>query len=432
METLKHWLAAALFVLGFGFLMAAFSGAFAADKGADLGGNCCADLEERVAELEATTARKGNRKVKIFIYGQVSEALVWWNAPGIGSHSQVQSNSNRDAVSLVGVGGEALISPGLKAGFIAEFGVGGFTNAVAFPTNNGMDTNGVYVRQELVYIKSDAFGKLSIGKQELASFNATGAQEGNTGVAHTMLSIAPIVGPPLGSVLDLWDGGIGSTVKYSSPHLFALHGKDGGRDGLWLEADWGNADDLKASGFAKTNGNLWDVAVHALKQYEQFELSGVASYRNGVVIDASGTNLSFPLFSGMAVQDVKVWTVAGGLKHMPTGAFVNATYGDLDFSTLATGAPHLKAWEAQVGIEEKWMPFGKTSVFFQYGEFDLGGSAGLGKIPNYGLGLVQNIEPAAMDLYVTWERYQPDATAKSFLGLTGDPSVVMAGGRIKF
>jgi hypothetical protein len=29
-------------------------------KAADLGGSC-ADLEERVAELEATTARKGNR-----------------------------------------------------------------------------------------------------------------------------------------------------------------------------------------------------------------------------------------------------------------------------------------------------------------------------------------------------------------------------------
>ena len=26
---------------------------------ADLGGNCCADLEERIAELEATTARRG-------------------------------------------------------------------------------------------------------------------------------------------------------------------------------------------------------------------------------------------------------------------------------------------------------------------------------------------------------------------------------------
>ena len=38
-------------------------GAFAAD----LGGNCCADLEERIAELEATTARKGNRKVSLTV-----------------------------------------------------------------------------------------------------------------------------------------------------------------------------------------------------------------------------------------------------------------------------------------------------------------------------------------------------------------------------
>src|SRR2546425_88950 len=30
-------------------------------RAADLGGDCCADLEERVAELEATTARKGNK-----------------------------------------------------------------------------------------------------------------------------------------------------------------------------------------------------------------------------------------------------------------------------------------------------------------------------------------------------------------------------------
>ena len=34
-------------------------------RAADLGGNCCADLEERIAELEATTARKGNRKMSL-------------------------------------------------------------------------------------------------------------------------------------------------------------------------------------------------------------------------------------------------------------------------------------------------------------------------------------------------------------------------------
>jgi hypothetical protein len=42
-------------------------------KAADLGGNCCADLEERVAELEATTARKGNRKVSLTLSGYVSQ-----------------------------------------------------------------------------------------------------------------------------------------------------------------------------------------------------------------------------------------------------------------------------------------------------------------------------------------------------------------------
>ncbi|WP_334148124.1 hypothetical protein [Hyphomicrobium sp.] len=39
---------------------------------ADLGGDCCADLEERIAELEATTARKGNRKVSLEVYGHVN------------------------------------------------------------------------------------------------------------------------------------------------------------------------------------------------------------------------------------------------------------------------------------------------------------------------------------------------------------------------
>ena len=31
---------------------------------ADLAGDCCADLEERIAELESTTVRKGNRKLR--------------------------------------------------------------------------------------------------------------------------------------------------------------------------------------------------------------------------------------------------------------------------------------------------------------------------------------------------------------------------------
>ena len=53
-----------------------FAGSMSA-QAADLGGNCCADLEERVAELEATTARKGNRRVSLTVYGQVNKSMLW-------------------------------------------------------------------------------------------------------------------------------------------------------------------------------------------------------------------------------------------------------------------------------------------------------------------------------------------------------------------
>ena len=51
----------------------------ASAQAADLGGNCCADLEERVAELEATTARKGNRRMSLTVSGQVTRSILYWN-----------------------------------------------------------------------------------------------------------------------------------------------------------------------------------------------------------------------------------------------------------------------------------------------------------------------------------------------------------------
>ena len=96
--------AIAAFVLG-------GSSAFAAD----LGGNCCADLEERIAELEATTARKGNRKVSLTITGWVSSQLYWFD-DGVESNVYVVDNNN-DLSSNVKFTGSAQISPGWKAGY---------------------------------------------------------------------------------------------------------------------------------------------------------------------------------------------------------------------------------------------------------------------------------------------------------------------------
>ncbi len=57
----------AAFGLALGGYAMSTSPANAADFG--VGGDCCADLEERVAELEATTVRKGNKKVSVTISG---------------------------------------------------------------------------------------------------------------------------------------------------------------------------------------------------------------------------------------------------------------------------------------------------------------------------------------------------------------------------
>ncbi|MBI4724851.1 MAG: porin, partial [Rhodomicrobium sp.] len=85
---------------------------------ADLGGDCCSDLEDRVAELEATTVRKGNRKVSLEISGQVDRALMFWDD---GVQSDVYSVDNNYQTSRFGMKGSAKMVPGWKAGFYIEF-----------------------------------------------------------------------------------------------------------------------------------------------------------------------------------------------------------------------------------------------------------------------------------------------------------------------
>jgi len=95
---------------------------------ADLGGNCCADLEERVAELEATTARKGNRKVSLQIYGQVSETVMWWND---GAESNTYVLENNAIKNTLGFQGNAKINSDWSAGFKLELQIRAYRSSNA-------------------------------------------------------------------------------------------------------------------------------------------------------------------------------------------------------------------------------------------------------------------------------------------------------------
>jgi hypothetical protein len=85
---------------------------------ADLGGNCCADLEERIAELEATTARKGNRKVSLTISGWVGEQVLWWD-DGAAKGTYV-GGLGTTLASHVTFSGQATIMPGWYAGYVLQ------------------------------------------------------------------------------------------------------------------------------------------------------------------------------------------------------------------------------------------------------------------------------------------------------------------------
>ncbi len=87
-------------------------------KAADLGGDCCADLEERVAELEATTVRKGNKKVSVQIYGKVNRAMMFWD-DGAEQNTYVVNNYNE--LPRTGIKGNAKIGGDWSAGYRLEW-----------------------------------------------------------------------------------------------------------------------------------------------------------------------------------------------------------------------------------------------------------------------------------------------------------------------
>ena len=84
-------------------------------KAADLGGDCCADLEERVAELEATTVRKGNKKVSVTLSGWVVKIGAWWDD----GHEQNFYVGDKDTTlsSHFQISGSAQIAPGWSGGY---------------------------------------------------------------------------------------------------------------------------------------------------------------------------------------------------------------------------------------------------------------------------------------------------------------------------
>jgi predicted porin len=400
-------------IVAAGMLMGAY--AYGPAKAADLGGGCCADLEERVAELEATTARKGNRVVSLQVYGQVNKALMIWD-DGIQSDAYVVDNVLSS--SRFGFVGKGRMMPGWIAGYNMEFEILDARADMVYQDDDGTDPNaddyvtsghdgGLLLRQNYWYIESERLGRLSVGHQSTA---ADGANEvvlaGSLRTADVLIANNFYVRDTDGNVnngtLANWasdlDGGRNDVIRYDSPSIF----------GFILSASWGDND-------------YADVALRFKREFNSIRVAAAISYQ----WDTQANNGDFETVGGSV-----------SVMHVPTGIYAAFAAGSRDYEVATT--EDVSFWYVQAGIERKLLPYGATTIYGEYGSYD-DFAVSSGHIPNatsseatrWGVGLNQKIDSVAMDVYANatfWDFDHNSTTELNQEGLT----TILIGSRIQF
>ena len=437
---------------------------------ADLGGDCCADLEERIAELEATTARKGNRKVSLELYGQVNQSIIFWD-DGFEDNAYVVTNDN--SRTRIGFRGKAKIDADWEAGYRLEIGIRS-ANSKRFtqdnPTgNDNPEDVGLDLRDSYWYLKSKTYGGVSLGQQAGSTDAIT---ESNLTQTKDFAKYSDVEDTGLGLRLRTPDGGTSglswrrllidsgdqpgdgdrrqNSVRYQSPELA----------GFTASASWGGDD-------------FWDVALRYAGEFGGFEVAAGIGYLQ--ITDGPETKQECPArgtATGPRDEDCHHFGGSFSIIHKATGLFVNAGAGQVKddvlldtpaFSGAAANEPDNKSsfWSVQAGIEKKFVPLGKTTVYGEYYDYDGGGIArsinGTGSatpdalnpfatsasifssdVQVYGFGFAQGLDAASTVLYLNYRHVEGDLTLRQ--NSTGDLAkvsfedldLVQAGAIIKF
>ncbi|MEQ1652650.1 MAG: porin [Hyphomicrobium sp.] len=375
------------------------AGAATSASAADLGGNCCADLEERIAELEATTARKGNRKVSLTISGWVNQQITYWDN---GEESNIYIHDLGSTLgSHVKFTGQATISPGWSAGYvlhIESLSSDGLTIDEISPHNGtalgGNGAFGIQTLQSYWFVKSESLGKVSVGLQSQASDNAAILVDGSGSLVSANwvafdtsgFSMRLAGGGASGATWGGYCGGMGGSwgdcngatrtvVRYDSPSF----------GGFSMSASWGEDD-------------MWDVAGRYAGEFAGFKLAAVAAYNE--VTDES-FNASGPNGTGQYFQ-------AGVyLQHVPTGLFALGNYGQLDAENGAgVTIGESESWYVKAGVRTRLSALGHTVFYGEYQNTDGDNSlAQLGTSSEtevYGAGIVQEVDAAAMSVWLKY------------------------------
>jgi hypothetical protein len=464
------------------FALAAIASVFATGAmAADLGGSCCADLEERIAELEATTVRKGNRKVSLTVSGWVHKEIMFWDD---GKESNTYAGvDNINASTRFRLTGDAKITPTWSAGYLLEIEAFGDFNSSQTNQLNGTGANGTTtnVRHSAWWIDNKQMGRVWVGLTDPAGAGIDGINLANTNFAANAkvglngggfglrgssggvngnnpidLSARTWSNILMGNngLMNLGDETRLNVIKYVSPTVM----------GFIFAAAWGEDD-------------FWDVSLKYAGEHHGFRVAAGATYNQ--TTDANvGNTAGSTHFAGCADlaglnvarndRECESWVIAGSLMHVGTGLFVTSNFGERKDSNRRTLAelggvdPALirstdRNWSVRGGIERNWTGLGNTTLFGEFNNIsgtplaggivqnvDAGLNAGLNGLPIvrsevdvWGLGMVQSIDAAAMDLYIAYRNFSADVKAQSAGALTNvdgikDFQLLSVGGVIRF
>jgi len=411
---------------------AAAASAFATNaQAADLGGNCCADLEERIAELEATAARKGNRKVSLTVSGFVNEMVMFWDD---GQESNVYEVTNGTGPSRFRFVGEAKINSEWSAGYYIEVQTTSAASNSVTQDNDDAGGPSLSLRQSNWFIKSSRLGQIRVGQLSPATDDIILGSPANLGHASSSdigltggglqfrnAATGALSGISINNLLDNLDTARRNAVRYDTPtfqgfRLAAAWGEDDYWDiGLWMANTWGDFKVVLNIGYLEdTEGNGFG-SVFAVNPATGFCCGGP----------------NFQEFKGSA-----------GAMHVPTGLFVDGAWVHREFdSTQGNGVVRLREdydyWHIRGGIERKDLtPLGLTTFFGAYANGQdpnvTVGTNSSQEIDVWSIGINQQISAAAMDIYLVYKNFEADVTTAGVPVDLDDIDIVYTGAIIRF
>lgn len=408
-------------------------------RAADLGGACCLDLEERIAELEAMDARKGGRKVSLTVSGLVSwPIMVWDDGQQTGAYI-VTNDVKRPRLRFDGAG---KIDDRRSAGYVLEIGPQPPPGIYPMDQHAFIAATGFQeVRMSYFWMKDAQLGQVSLGLQSQATDNATEVTLANTGMVVTP-GLPLMLGYVKRGFLMRRDDGVLTTMRFGDLLLK-------GRTDIWGEGHRWNVvryDTPVIGGFSFAvswgEDNAKDAALRYAGDWGRLRVSsaiGVAKYTDG-----DSPNIRGCAFIN-ARNDVDCWEVGGSvaLMDMPTGLFLNAAAGygkDENVHALYNHAPGVDDDETFYylvgGIERQWLDIGKTTLFGQYWHKNVGAgvlwsgvkvdATPLGAQPYvsgadvtiYGASIVQSLADG-VDVYASLNRTETEVRTSATGGKAG-------------